>query len=110
MYKIIEVKQSIFEDNNKDANKLREECKDKGVFLLNVMSSPGAGKTTTLSRTLERLKDAMRIGIMEADIDSDDLGTEAIRELEVENFPVVVVIDSEGNNLYETAIKEYRKE
>ena len=71
MYKIIEVKQSVFEDNNKDANKLREECKDKGVFLLNVMSSPGAGKTTTLSRTLERLKDRMRIGIMEADIDSD---------------------------------------
>ena len=69
MYKIIEVKQSVFEDNNKDANKLREECKDKGVFLLNVMSSPGAGKTTTLSRTLERLKDRMRIGIMEADID-----------------------------------------
>ena len=66
MYKIIEVKQSVFEDNNKDANKLREECKDKGVFLLNVMSSPGAGKTTTLSRTLERLKDRMRIGIMEA--------------------------------------------
>lgn len=71
MYKIIEVKQSVFEDNNKDANKLREECKDKGVFLLNIMSSPGAGKTTTLSRTLERLKDRMRIGIMEADIDSD---------------------------------------
>ena len=71
MYKIIEVKQSVFEDNNKDANKLRQECKDKGVFLLNVMSSPGAGKTTTLSRTLERLKDTMRIGIMEADIDSD---------------------------------------
>ena len=71
MYKIIEVKQSVFEDNNKDANKLREECKDKGVFLLNVMSSPGAGKTTTLSRTLEKLKDRMKIGIMEADIDSD---------------------------------------
>ena len=71
MYKIIEVKQSVFEDNNKDANKLRQECKDKGVFLLNVMSSPGAGKTTTLSRTLERLKDRMKIGIMEADIDSD---------------------------------------
>lgn len=71
MYKIIEVKQSVFEDNNKDANKLRQECKDKGVFLLNVMSSPGAGKTTTLSRTLERLKDTLRIGIMEADIDSD---------------------------------------
>ena len=75
MYKIIEVKQSVFEDNNKDANKLREECKDKGVFLLNVMSSPGAGKTTTLSRTLERLKDTMRIGIMEADIDSAKLFT-----------------------------------
>lgn len=71
MYKIIEVKQSVFEDNNKDANRLRQECKDKGVFLLNVMSSPGAGKTTSLSRTLERLKDTMRIGIMEADIDSD---------------------------------------
>ena len=71
MYKIIEVKQSVFEDNNKDANKLRQECKDKGVFLLNVMSSPGAGKTTTLSRTLEKIKDTMRIGIMEADIDSD---------------------------------------
>ena len=71
MYKIIEVKQSVFEDNNKDANKLREECKDKGVFLLNVMSSPGAGKTTTLSRTLEKLKDTLHIGIMEADIDSD---------------------------------------
>ena len=71
MYKIIEVKQSVFEDNNKDANKLRQECKDKGVFLLNVMSSPGAGKTTTLSRTLEKLKDTLRIGIMEADIDSD---------------------------------------
>ena len=53
------------------ANKLREECKDKGVFLLNVMSSPGAGKTTTLSRTLEKLKDTLHIGIMEADIDSD---------------------------------------
>lgn len=71
MYKIIEVKQSVFEDNNKDANQLRKECKEKGVFLLNVMSSPGAGKTTTLSRTIEILKDKMNIGVMEADIDSD---------------------------------------
>lgn len=71
MYKIIEVKQSVFEDNNKDADKLRSECKERGVFLLNVMSSPGAGKTTTLSRTIEKLKDEIRIGVMEADIDSD---------------------------------------
>ena len=48
MYKVIEVKQSIFEDNNKDAVLLRQECKEKGVFLLNIMSSPGSGKTTTL--------------------------------------------------------------
>lgn len=71
MYKVIEVKQSVFEDNNKDADKLRSECTEKGVFLLNVMSSPGAGKTTTLSRTIEKLKDEIRIGVMEADIDSD---------------------------------------
>ena len=71
MYKIIEVKQSVFEDNNKDADRLRRECKEKGVYLLNIMSSPGAGKTTTLSRTIEKLKDTIRIGIMEADIDSD---------------------------------------
>ena len=71
MYKVIEVKQSIFEDNNKDANTLRQECKDKGVFLLNIMSSPGSGKTTTLSRTIELLKDQIQIGVMEADIDSD---------------------------------------
>lgn len=71
MYKIIEVKQSVFEDNNKDADRLRDECKNKGVFLLNVMSSPGAGKTTTLSRTIEQLKNEIRMGVMEADIDSD---------------------------------------
>ena len=71
MYKVIEVKQSIFEDNHKDAERLRNECKEKGVFLLNLMSSPGAGKTTTLSRTIEQLKNQLSIGVMEADIDSD---------------------------------------
>ena len=71
MYKIIEVKQSVFEDNNKDADELRKECKEKGVFLLNIMSSPGSGKTTTLSRTIEQLKEVLHIGVMEADIDSD---------------------------------------
>ena len=70
-YKIIEVKRSIFDDNDADAAKLREELKEEGTFLLNLMSSPGAGKTTTLKRTIDMLKDEMRIGIMEADIDSD---------------------------------------
>ena len=70
-YKVIEIKQSIFADNDKDAEILREELKEKGTFLLNLMSSPGAGKTTTLSRTIEALKDELKIGVMEADIDSD---------------------------------------
>lgn len=70
-FKVIEVKRSIFEDNDADANKLRAELKEEGTFLLNLMSSPGAGKTTTLKRTIAMLKDEMSIGIMEADIDSD---------------------------------------
>ncbi|MEZ3434605.1 MAG: hydrogenase nickel incorporation protein HypB [Lachnospiraceae bacterium] len=70
-YKVIEVKRSIFENNDADAQKLREELKEKGVFLLNLMSSPGAGKTTTLKRTIAMLKDRLRIGVMEADIDSE---------------------------------------
>ena len=70
-YKIIEVKRSIFEDNDADAAKLRDELKKEKTFLLNLMSSPGAGKTTTLRQTISRLKDEMRIGVMEADIDSD---------------------------------------
>lgn len=69
--KIIEIKKSIFEDNDKDADLLRNELKEKGCFLLNLMSSPGAGKTTTLTRVINSLKDKLRIGIMEADIDSD---------------------------------------
>ena len=70
-YKVIEVKRSIFEDNDADAKKLREELKSEGTFLLNLMSSPGAGKTTTLKRTIAMLKDEMTIGVMEADIDSE---------------------------------------
>jgi hydrogenase nickel incorporation protein HypB len=69
--KVIEIKKSVFEDNDKDANLLRKELKDKGVFLLNLMSSPGSGKTTTLIQTIGRLKDKIRIAVMEADIDSD---------------------------------------
>ena len=69
--KIIEIKKSVFADNDKDADLLRRELKQRGVFLLNLMSSPGSGKTTTLIRLLERIKDKVRVAIMEADIDSD---------------------------------------
>lgn len=69
--KIIEIKQSVFKNNDEQAEHLRESLKKKGVFLLNLMSSPGAGKTTTLKATINALKDRIKIGIMEADIDSD---------------------------------------
>ena len=69
--RIIDLKRSIFESNDEDANKLREELKRSKTFLLNLMSSPGAVKTTTLSQTIAKLKDKYRIGVMEADIDSD---------------------------------------
>ena len=70
-YKIIEVKESVFADNDREAARVREALKQKGTFLLNLMSSPGSGKTTTLLRTIAALKDEFRIGVMEADIDSD---------------------------------------
>ena len=69
--KVIEIKKSVFEDNDKDAENLRKELKDKGVFLLNLMSAPGSGKTTTLIQTLNRIKNKVRVAVMEADIDSD---------------------------------------
>ena len=69
--RILEIRQSVFADNDRQAGELRAELKEKGVFLLNLMSSPGAGKTTTLMKTIEALKDTFRIGVMEADIDSD---------------------------------------
>lgn len=78
-FKVIEVKRSIFADNDADADKLREELKAEKTFLLNLMSSPGAGKTTTLKRTIAMLKDELRIGVMEADIDSD-VDAQAIAE------------------------------
>ena len=70
-YKVIDIKKSVFEDNDRQADLLREELKKSKTFLLNLMSSPGSGKTTTVLRTIEALKDEMRIGILEADIDSD---------------------------------------
>lgn len=70
-YKVLEIKQSVFEDNNKQADLLREELKKEKTFLLNLMSSPGSGKTTTVLRTIEALKGEMNIGVLEADIDSE---------------------------------------
>ena len=69
--RILEIKESVFADNDRQADKLRRELKEQGVFLMNLMSSPGSGKTTTLKGTIERLKGQLRIGVMEADIDSD---------------------------------------
>lgn len=70
-YRVIEVKQSIFADNNQDADRLRQQMKEEKTFLVNLMSSPGSGKTTTLTKLIAALKDDLRIGVMEADIDSD---------------------------------------
>ncbi|MCB2290617.1 hydrogenase nickel incorporation protein HypB [Clostridium sp. CS001] len=70
-YKILDIKQSIFENNDRQADLLREELKKDKTFLLNLMSSPGSGKTTTVLRTIEALKGEMSIGVLEADIDSD---------------------------------------
>lgn len=85
-FRVLEIKQSVFADNDKRADEVRKELKEKKVFLLNLMSSPGSGKTTTLTRTIERLRDELRIGVMEADIDSDvdartisELGVKAIQ-------------------------------
>ncbi len=70
-FKVLEIKKSVFEDNNRQADMLRAELKKEKTFLLNVMSSPGSGKTTTLTKTIDVLKEEMHIGVMEADIDSD---------------------------------------
>ena len=85
-YKIIEVKESVFANNDREAERVRKQLKEDKTFLLNLMSSPGSGKTTTLRRTIETLRDDLRIGVMEADIDSDvdakaiaDTGARAIQ-------------------------------
>ncbi len=70
-FRVLEIKKSVFENNDREADKLREELKAEKTFLLNLMSSPGSGKTTTLMATIAALKDDLRIGVMEADIDSD---------------------------------------
>ena len=70
-YRVIEIKKNIYEGNDRKAESLREELREKKVFLLNLMSSPGSGKTTTVLRTIEALKDNLSMAVMEADIDSD---------------------------------------
>lgn len=70
-FRVLEIKKSVFENNDRQADLLREELKRNHTFLLNLMSSPGSGKTTTLMATINALKDDLRIGVMEADIDSD---------------------------------------
>ena len=84
--KVIEIKKSIFAENEQDADNLRQELKSKGVFLLNLMSSPGSGKTTTLIRTINLLKDRLRIAVMEADIDSD---VDAVKIKEATGIPSI---------------------
>lgn len=70
-FKVLEIKKSVFENNDREADKVRARLKEDKTFLLNLMSSPGSGKTTTLKATIARLKDEYKMGVMEADIDSD---------------------------------------
>lgn len=85
MYKVYEIKQNVFECNEKEADLVRKELKEKKIFLLNLMSSPGSGKTTTLVNTIKALKEEMKIGVMEADIDSD-VDAKTISELGVKTI------------------------
>ena len=84
--KVIEIKKSVFADNDADAALLRNELKQKKVYLLNLMSSPGSGKTTTLIRLINLLKDKIRIAVMEADIDSD---VDAVKIKEATGIPSI---------------------
>ena len=114
--------QSIFADNNQDADRLRQQMKEEKTFLINLMSSPGSGKTTTLTKLIAALKDDLRIGVMEADIDSDvdadtisrtgvkviqlhtggmchldaDMTRQGVRQLETENLDLVI-LENVGN-------------
>src|SRR5574344_2029109 len=98
-YRVIEVKQSIFADNDRDADRLRQQMKEEKTFLINLMSSPGSGKTTTLTKLIAALKDDLRSGVMEADIDSDvdaDMTRQGVRQLETENLDLVI-LENVGN-------------
>ena len=84
--KVIEIKKSVFAENEKDADALRVELKNKGVCLLNLMSAPGSGKTTTLIQLINRVKDKIRVSVMEADIDSD---VDAVKIKEATGVPSI---------------------
>ena len=84
--KVIEIKKSVFAENEKDADALRVELKNKGVCLLNLMSAPGSGKTTTLIQLINRIKDKVRVSVMEADIDSD---VDAVKIKEATGVPSI---------------------
>lgn len=84
-FKVIEIKKSVFENNDREADRIRERLKKEHTFLLNLMSSPGSGKTTTLKATISRLKEEMKIGVMEADIDSS-VDAKAIAEAGVKSI------------------------
>ena len=84
-FKVIEIKRSVFENNDKEADRVRGELKKEKTFLLNLMSAPGSGKTTTLKATIERLKNDLKIGVMVADIDSD-VGAKAISQTGVRSI------------------------
>ena len=84
--KVIEIKKSVFAENERDADELRNELKGRGVYLLNLMSAPGSGKTTTLIRTLNLIKDKIRVAVMEADIDSD---VDAVKIQEATGVPSI---------------------
>lgn len=84
--KVIKIKKSVFAENEKDADALRVELKNKGVCLLNLMSAPGSGKTTTLIQLINRIKDKIRVSVMEADIDSD---VDAVKIKEATGVPSI---------------------
>ena len=84
----IVVNRSAYADNDAEANLLRQYLKDKGVFLVNVMSSPGAGKTTTLIKLINELKKTFRIGVMEADIDSNVDAISVAKETGVKSIQI----------------------
>lgn len=90
-FKIIQVKRSIFEDNNKDAERLRQQLKNEKTFLLNLMSSPGAGKTSTLLALAKELEGKAKMGVMEADIDAA-VDAEAMTKAGIKSIQAACVI------------------
>lgn len=99
MYKVYEIKQRVFADNDLEADKVRTELKKDKTFLLNLMSSPGAGKTTALTKTIDAMKHDFRIGVMEADIDSAvdaDMTRQGLLELDTSDVDLAI-LENVGN-------------